>query len=226
MPKPLIYLGSSHNLEFYNFVANQNDIPIHGIIDSDYWGNTDRFYDTPVIGSELDFDFDAAREKFSFFVASSAVPTVPRDRFKRQKFIDLAVKYKLPAQTLIDRQAQIFPSVVIEPGCFIGFQVGIAGRCRIGSHSQVLTGALLGHDTVIGQNSVIAHRAVLTGGTIVGDDVYVGAGVLAVNHGGIIINDNSEIQPGIILMRDVDQNEIISIGGKNTRRIFKDVIRN
>lgn len=226
MKKKLIYLGCSSNLEIFNHVCVSNQIPIHGIIDSDYYGNTKEIGGIPVIASEKEFDFDAARKKFKFFVAPSVVPKEKRDLEKRKKYIRIIDQFDLECQTLIDKESRIYKSAELEPGCFIGYQVGVSIGTVVRSHSQLMSFALLGHHSVVGINSVLERRVLVTGDTIIGNNVHIGSGVICVNHPGMTIGDNSIIHPGIIVMRDIEPNEIVHIGGKNTRRIYKDVIRN
>lgn len=223
--KPLIYLGCTSNLGVFNFVCQQNNIPIHGIIDNDYWGNTAELHGVPVIGGESTFDFESARNHYNFFIASSVIPVVPRDRAKRLAFIDLINQHNLTCQTLIDRDSRVYSGAVVEPGAFVGFQSAVSNNAVVKAHSQLTSYAALGHDSILGQNSVLERRALAISDVEIGNNVHIGAGVICINHAGIHIGDNSVVHPGIVLMRDVEPNEVVCIGGKNTRRIYKNVIR-
>lgn len=225
MTKPLIYLGSNSNLGVFNYVCQQHNIPIHGIIDDDYWGNTDSLHDIPVIGSEHSFDFASAKDKYNFFVAASIVPTVTRDAKKRLNYIKLIDHYNLSCQSLIDKESRVYDRSTLEPGCFVSYHSVVSSYAVVKAHSQVASFAVLGHHSTLGRNSAIERKVLVTGDVTIGDNVHIGAGVICVNHAGINIGDNSIVQPGIVLMRDVEPNEIVSIGGKNSRRIYKNVIR-
>ena len=64
MTKPLIFLGSSNQITIQLVdVCESLNITIAGIIDSDYFGNTDSLDGIPYIGSELDFDFDLVTDQ-------------------------------------------------------------------------------------------------------------------------------------------------------------------
>jgi acetyltransferase-like isoleucine patch superfamily enzyme len=225
MTKPLIYLGSNSNLGVFNYVCQQHKIPIHGIVDDDYWGNTDVLHGIPVIGSELSFDFVDAKDKYNFFIAASIVPTVTRDTKKRLRYIDIVDQYGLNCQSLVDKESRVYNRSILEPGCFVSYQSVVSSYAVVKAHSQVASFANLGHHSVLGKNSAIERKVLVTGDVTIGDNVHIGAGVICVNHAGINIGDNSIVQPGIVLMRDVEPNEIVSIGGKNSRRIYKNVIR-
>ena len=225
MNKPLIYLGCTANLGIFNFVCEQNNIRIHGIVDNDYWGNTAELQGIPVVGGEASFDFASAKDHYNFFIASSVIPAVPRDRVKRLAFIELVNQHKLNCQTLIDPAARVCKGAVVEQGCFVGFQAAISYDAVMKAHSQVNAYASIGHHSILGQNSVLERRAMVISNVEIGDNVHIGAGVICVNHSGIVIGDNSEVHPGIVLMRDVEPNEVVYIGGKNSRRIYKNVIR-
>ena len=48
---PLVFLGSSSNLELWVELAERAGVTIIGIIDSDYFGNTDNIAGIPIIGA-------------------------------------------------------------------------------------------------------------------------------------------------------------------------------
>lgn len=228
MTKPLIFLGSNANMEMFTYVCKQHDIPVHGIIDDDYYGNTEHLFGIPIVGSEESFDFENEKEKYNFFIAASTVPTVPRDTNKRIKFIGIVNKYNLTCQTLIDKESRVYNPAALGPGCYVGYQAAVTNNSTVGAHSHIHGHAALAHHCTMGINSVLERNSITTGNTHIGDNVNIGLGVMCVNHAGLRIGNNSVVQPGIILMRDVEENEIVSIAGGNAgndRRIYKNVIR-
>lgn len=88
MTRPLIFLGSSENILGFADLCWDQDIPIAGIIDKDYYLNTADIDGIPYIGAEDTADFaDLAREH-DFFVSITSIPDYDRNVSKRQ-LIDL-----------------------------------------------------------------------------------------------------------------------------------------
>ena len=50
--KPLIFLGSSVAMEVFSTSCENLGMKIHGIMDNDYWGNSESYYGIPVIDTE------------------------------------------------------------------------------------------------------------------------------------------------------------------------------
>lgn len=227
MQKPLIFLGTGdRNLEIPLSICNLRGIPVEGVVDSDYFGNTDHSCGVPIIGSEKDFDFDAVRNTHQFFVGQSAYVKDPRTTAKRLAYIDMIEQLQLTCATLIHPVTEILSDVVIEPGCLIGFCTGIGWSVRIGKHSQLHAFSMLAHHTTIGQNSILSPHTSCMPYTAIGNNVTIGPGAGIIRTGnGTVIGDNAIIHPRVTVARDIEPYEIVSLAGDNTRRIYGEVVR-
>lgn len=227
--KPLIFLGTGiGNLEFPISICNLLGIPVAGIIDSDYFGNTKDMSGIPVIGSEENFDFDTASKTYDFFVGASGYIRDLRSFKKRMRYVELVEQKQLPCATLIHPTSEILKSgTVIEPGCLIGFCAGIDYNVRIGKHSQLHSFSVVAHDVVIGQNCSLGTHSFYMPYINIGNHVTVGPGAAIVrsNKGTTTIGDMAEIHPRVTVARDVEPGELVSLAGGNTRRIYGEVIR-
>ena len=92
--RPLILVGSNSNLEKYIELCDQLDITIDGIVDSDYYKNTDKLFDIPVIDTEDNLNF--YKETHNFFCATNWIPessnVAIRNKEKRIKYALLLLK--------------------------------------------------------------------------------------------------------------------------------------
>ena len=221
--KPIIFLGSNNTFSVYARVCELNQIPIRGILDNDYWGNTDAIYDIPVIGSESDFDYEKEKNNFDFFVGSSASSLFERDKERRLKMIEIVDRYNLNCVNLIHPISEIYTTSKLGKGIFIGFCGGISQNVVVGDHCQIHNHGSVAHETILGKNSVVERSACLSSDVVVGENVVIGfrCGVFK----GIHLGNNSVIMPGVTVARDVAENEIISLAGDNKRRIYGQVIR-
>ena len=62
MHKPIVFLGTSTNLEIFIRVCTLRGMPVAGIVDSDFYGNAETKNGLPVIGSEDTFDFESTHD--------------------------------------------------------------------------------------------------------------------------------------------------------------------
>lgn len=223
MNKPLIFLGSNSNLALFAEIAEQMGISVKGVIDDNFFGNTDSICDIPFIESEETFNFEKERDRYVFFVSPSVVPTFLNDRKKRQKMIKIVEDYNLELVSLINNFSQISKSAILHPGCYIGFGAGVGYKATVMPHSQIHSHSALSHNCVLGKNSVIERRAYVIGGAIVGENVHIGFDTVIAKAN--IVGNNSIVHPRVTVFRDVEENEVVSLAGGNTRRIYGDVTR-
>jgi acetyltransferase-like isoleucine patch superfamily enzyme len=231
MHKPIVFLGTSPNLEIFVRVCTLRGIPIAGIVDSDYYGNTDTKNGFPILGGEDSFDFETARDHYDFFVGMSWSSLDPRSKSKRLAYIDLIDSYQLNCATLIHPNSEVYDEAEIGPGCYIGFNSGVAHYAKIGAHCRLHNSTLVAHHTTIGKNCILHEFVKICSKTTVGNNVLIHPDTAVVGYGkfnnerGPSIGDNAELHPRITVTRDVEPGEIVSLAGGNNRRIYGEVIR-
>ena len=178
--KPLIFLGSNIALEVFSDACEHLNIQVHGIIDKDYWGNTESYCGVPIIDTEESFN-DASklqyyRDNFNFFCATNWIPTTDvvsvRNRLKRDNFIKLIEDHNLNCISIVDPCAKILKSINIGRGCFIDGYINILPRVTVGDYTNIYTFSHVGHDTVIGKNCVIQRHCAVPSDSIVEDNVF------------------------------------------------------
>ena len=222
--RSLIFLGSSSSIDSFVQVARLTNRQIAGIVDDNYFGNTSNICDIPVIGSELSWNFESTCDQFDYFVGSSTVPINVIDREKRFKMIHFIEKYNLNLATLIHPVSDIYPGAIIGAGSYVGFCASINNRVVIGKHCQIHAYAGISHDCEIGTNTCIAHQVMIAGYNCVGNNVHIGMGATVCKNN-VTVGNDAVIHPRITVMRDIEANEIVHLGGTNTRRIYGEVVR-
>jgi carbonic anhydrase/acetyltransferase-like protein (isoleucine patch superfamily) len=225
--RPLIFLGSSTNLEVALRICQLCNITVAGIIDGDYYGNTDVKNGIKVIGNENTFDFDSARDQYDFFIGQSYSIQDPRSRKKRLHYIELIDRYSLNCAKLVHPSSEIYDDTELGPGCLVGFCAGIGAHATIGAHSRIDSFAMVGHHASIGKNCSIQSRALISSYCNMGDNVtiMIGATLIRTSSNGPEVGDDAIVHPTVSVARNVDPNEIVSIVGGNTRKIYGNVIK-
>lgn len=224
MTKPLIFLGSSRQLTLPEEICLRREIPIAGIIDSDYYGNTSEIDGIPVIGSEKSANWDVLNREYDFFIGTNPIPTTPRDRQKRRTFINLGKEKKLNFINLIDPESRVGRKANLGRGIFIGYCAIVNSHVTVGDHCIIHALSGVAHHATLGENVVVQRMSLVTADAVVGDNAYIGIGARCIKMDGMRIGSNSYIHPCVTVLRDVEDDEIVSLTGKNTRRIYNAVV--
>lgn len=192
MNKPLIFIGSRVNLPEMTIAAESFGHEILGILDSQYWGNTDQLYGIPIIGDErwlMDANHHEAqqwRQHCLFHVATfhngqqQSVIDDSNSEMLRWKRIQMTAHLELDMMTLIHPDARVtgihsrYSSVTIGRGTYISSGVTLSlHHVTIGDHCSIGAGTMIGHDCHIGTNTIVGPNCHVFYITI-GDNSYIG----------------------------------------------------
>ena len=168
--------------------AERMGYEIAGIIDNDWFGNQDTFFEVPVINSESIFETDLGHyQNIEFFVCVNWDPNVyPKGILKRKRFIDLVNRYQLPCANLISDLSSVSRFAKLGKNIFVG-------------HAT----------SMVGHNSVMQRMSSLKG--TVGHDSYVGIGSMIFSQHGCTVGNNVDIGPGLYVSRDVKNHEQVRL---------------
>ena len=224
--KPLIFLGSSSAMYKQTELCESLGIRIHGIIDSDYFGNTEEICGFKVIDGQNIFDNEEKRNyyksNFNFFCAVNWTPESDkvsvRNRNKRLELINLIDKWDLPCISIVNPTARISRYAKIGHGCFIDGNVMIEHHVVVDNFVNIYSNNDIGHDSYIGRNTVLQRKIGLASKSHLENDVYMGIGVLALKPGARY-GTGTFVQEGIYIRRGTLPNEIVSLKTENPSRI-------
>lgn len=216
----MIFLGSNSALGIWVDVCKRANIPITGVIDSDYYGNTDSICGVPVIDTEDNIE-NYYNKKIrmwtnSFFIATNWDPSnlLPeRDNEKREKFKEIINRYPdIRLQNIIDPLAVVPKDVELGGGNYIGAGAVIEPEVKIGRHTQVWYQTIIGHGVEIGEDCTLQRRSGIWGGNM-GNHVYLSIGAIyGGNYKDSYIGDNAWIHPGLAVAgRPIKEGETVTI---------------
>ena len=143
MHKPIVFLGTNTNLLMFTETAERAGRQVLGIIDDNYYGNTDEICGLPVLASEQQFTdsefLDRYRSSYEFYVATnwSTDPGHRSDTEKRRRLIDLVYHYDLHCANIIDPSAEISRHASLGQGIFIGVQGYVEPNVVIKDFAQI-----------------------------------------------------------------------------------------
>jgi carbonic anhydrase/acetyltransferase-like protein (isoleucine patch superfamily) len=224
--RPLILLGSRYAMAKIKRICQFRGITIHGIIDSDYYGNTDQVNGIAVIDTEESFeDFKKLcyyKENFNFFLVTTWTPektdSLIRTKQRRNQLISVIEKYQLNCISLsdqfsvVDSSATIGHSVLID--CFCMVEEGVT----IGDYTSMYNHAGIGHHSSVGKSCVLQGKSGVMSDCIVEDDCYLG--MCSELMRSVTLARGTVVHPGLVLHRSTVPDEVISLVGKDLRKIY------
>lgn len=214
----MIFIGSNSNLEKYIEICDENGINIHGIIDSDYFNNTESLAGVPVIDSEMSFNdpekLNYYRDNFNFFCVTNWQPMQDaisvRNRAKRTRLINLIKQHGLNCISLVEKETKISKFANIGSNVYVGYLVLIQPNVTIGDFTYLMGRSSFGHHTTVGENCVIQGNCVVSANSVIDDNVYFGTGVCALKPK-LHIKEGTFVHEMVYLRRNTQPNEIVRL---------------
>lgn len=218
----MIFLGSNSALGIWIDVCKRANIPITGIMDSDYYGNTDSICGIPVIDTEENianyYNKQIRMWTNSFFIATNWDPSrrddvTQRNNEKREKLKSILKQYPdIRLQNIIDPLAVVPKDVELGGGNYIGAGAVLEPGVKLGQHTQVWYQTIIGHEVEIGEDCVLQRRSGIWGGNM-GNHVYLSIGAIyGGNYNDSYIGDNAWIHPGLAVAgRPIKEGETVTI---------------
>jgi len=225
--KPLIFLGSNIAISQFGETCKDLGIEVAGIIDSDYYLNTQLIDGIPVIDTEDSFKdpnkLEEYQKNYVFFCATNWIfgsdTITVRNREKRHKLLNLIDQLSLPCVNLIDPRAKVHSSTKLGKGIYIDSFAIVDPGVSIDDFTNVYAFSGLGHGSSYGRNCVIQRHISITGGVTLEDNVFLGTAckILKTNS---ILKENTFVHEGVFLKRSTIANEVISNQSYNTKRVY------
>jgi NDP-sugar pyrophosphorylase family protein len=181
---PLVFVGSNSNILQMADICRLQNIPIAGIIDNDYWNDTESvsFKGIPVIGSEHNWHWS---KDYCYFVATHWVPdrtdVQKRNYHKKLHLIKKIQENSIECINLIHPSSTIAPTCKLGKGVLVDANVSMENYCILDDYSRIYSLAALHHNAHIGFNSVVLNYAFIGGGAHVDDHSYVGIRASLIN---------------------------------------------
>lgn len=225
--RPLILLGTTSNLTKYVEICQILNIPIHGIIDGDYYGNTETFCGVDVIDTEASFNdqqkLDFYRKNFNFFCAVNWTPMTDsmsvRNREKRDRYISLIKGYQLRCISIVAKTGYISPSVAIGKGCFVDNMVHIEPNVVLEDFVRVYGMTHISHDAYVSENCTLQRMCAIPSMSRLGKNSYFSPIAKCVKHG-VVFGEGTWVQEGVYLRRGTVPGEVVSLSSGNQRRVY------
>lgn len=157
----------------------------------------ERHFGYPVLGG--DDQLSGLVERHDIY---GAVVTIG-DNWKRAAVVR-AVSAALPGlrfPAVVHPSAQLARGATVAPGAVVGPVVVLDGDVRIEAFAFALAGAVVGHDTVVGEFASLGPGAVVCGGARIGAHTAIGVGANVLH--GVGVGAHAVIGAGSTVTRDI-----------------------
>lgn len=231
MASKLILLGHSRSILRLQEVAELLDYEVVGIVDDNYFGNTESLDQLPIIGTEKNIKLVLAQYPgVQFFVSTPRTARIqdwqiPIDD-KRRGMIETVMRYQLPLVNLIHPSAEISKHATLGRGIFIGFESLIQHRVQINDFVYIREQVSVSHDTVIESNVFLGAQSYIGSTAHIGENSYIGmkSAVIASNNASVVIGKNCVTHPGVIMLKDLPDNSIAMVGSGKIRGAYSPTV--
>ena len=224
--KPLVFVGTNNVLWLTLGTCKQIGYTVAGVIDDDYHGQG-HFQDIPIIAKEQDLISNQEfLSQYQFICTTNwqppelKYPQHVRNKQKRERLIGLLEQSGLDIASIIHPSCQfgnysnsIGKGVIIEAGSLI------APFVTVGDWTTILQWVGIGDGTSIGRNCVLQRGANACGDVTIEDNCYISMSVKLFRDG-TVVRKGTFIHPGLTVMRDTQPDEVISLAGKDLRRVY------
>lgn len=226
--KPIVFVGTNMCLSITVETCKKIGYTIAGIIDDDYHGQG-HFRNIPIMAKEQDIiDNQTFLSQYQFICTVSWVPPDfkypqhARNKQKRDRLISLLEQSGLDIASIIHPNCQIaYDQNHIGRGVIVESSSIVSPSSSIGDWSTVYQWVGVGDGASIGRNCVVQRSVMLLGNVCIEDECYIGMSVKLIRDG-IKLRRGTFVHPGLMLMRDTQENETVSLVGKDLRRVYKD----
>jgi acetyltransferase-like isoleucine patch superfamily enzyme len=226
--RPLIFLGSNSNLHKISEACEDHGIAIHGIIDSDYYGNTASICGIPVIDSQSCFDnperCEYYRSNFNFICVTNwnpeQTPVNIRNRKKRFELIDCIEKHHLDTISVIDKSSVVSKYAAIGRNVFIECLSHVSPETIIEDHCFIGSMSGISHHVHLHKNCVVQGDCRILTNCVLHSNTYFGTGVRALKPGSVF-GENTFIHEMVYIRRGTVPNEVVSFAGENLSRVCR-----
>jgi len=193
----VIFVGSNHNIRQLTDICTALKLDVAGILDQDYWNNTQHIDHVPVIGSETNWTWS---DRYCYFIATNWIPDInlvnQRNQQKRLDQIDLINRHQVQCINLIHPTAIVPDTCELGAGIMIGANVVVGNYCKIGDYCQVREQSYLAHSSTLGRNVVLQVQSYIGSSVTVEDHGYIGikSSVIAKLPNPLILPKNSFVK--------------------------------
>ena len=215
--KELIFIGHSANIQRLVDIA-ELDYSIIGIIDDNYYGNTTKLDNIPVIGTELDIENTLIKYPNAVFFVVPPLRTSAdwsQINSKRQGMIDRAEAYKLPLINIIHPTAIVPKTTKLGYNIFLGPYTVLQNYVTINDYSFIKEQVCLAHHCLIEKNVMLSSQCYIGSNVTIGENSYIGikSSVIASDNN-LTVGKNCLVHPGVVVMKNLPINTTASINGK------------
>lgn len=196
MIKPLIFLGAGGHAKVLFDLVTLLRFEVVGICDPNFDAEKMEFWRDIQILNESEVLQSTSSRSVDFVNAVGQIGLSTNRANLYRRFKDAG--YTFP--TLIHPYASVSPFARLSEGVQIMAGAVVQADCVIGENTVINTRVSVDHDCAIGRNVHIAPGVIVSGSAEIGDDSFLGAGSVVIQN--IKIGSSCVVGSGAVVIRD------------------------
>jgi sugar O-acyltransferase (sialic acid O-acetyltransferase NeuD family) len=143
----------------------------------------------------------------------------------RVKIREKVIRAGIPLATLIHPTASVGYGANIGAGVTICFSACVSSNTTISENVYMQPFSLIGHDTIVGRDSVLSPHVQVCGNCKIGRETFLGVGCVVKEK--VVIGSNSIVSMCSVVMRNVSDGVVVSgnparvFGNNADQKVFK-----
>ena len=225
--RPLVFVGTRSNMEPLLEIAEENGIPVLGILDRFY--TEKKFEGIDVIGSDLDlvnpdnkeiFELSKYADLFvtTYFYGATNTEVYAENTYQlRMERIGLVKQAGCNLANLIHPGATVSKTARLGRNILMFPTVRIESHVTVGSFCQFMYYNVIAHHSTIGENCLFLPGTTGTAGSVtIGDNVIAGTDthILSTKSSHTVIGNNVILAPGLTIAKSIPDNSMVTLHGK------------
>lgn len=194
----LIVGCGAHAHAVISIVESAQGFNVHGLIDTESnYDSTERKSGYPIINSLANMVGNwSDYEEYCIVLAIG-------DNQKRREVFKLLANLGATLPNIISDKAFVDRLALLGVGNVVSHGAIVSSMANLGDNNLINTCAILEHDTQIGNHNHLAPRSLLLGKAVVGDECFVGAGVIVGEK--VFIENNVIVGAASLVLKNVTQ---------------------
>lgn len=196
---PLIFIGAGGHAHVLAEIAALTTKNVIGYLSQEKIIEKNKFFNFPFLGDDDSIGEYDPNE----VLLVNGLGMVPGCT-KRSKLGDLMLSKGYKFATMLHPSVTISRKVTINDGVQIMAGAIVQFNAVLGNNSIINTGSIIDHETIVGKNCHLAPGIICGGNVKIGDNSFIGAGTTIINN--INIGKNCIIGAGSVVFKNLPDN--------------------
>ncbi|OHB50751.1 MAG: serine acetyltransferase [Planctomycetes bacterium GWF2_40_8] len=203
MQKIIILGGGGHAKVLIDLIRTLNQYEIAGILDLQQLKVDTHILGIPVLGEDdlLPQLYKEGIKNVCIGVGSTKDNSRRKMLYEKVKHTGFSIPFLIHPRSVVSENLRFSEGIQVMAGAIVQTD------SIIGENTIINTGSIVEHDCIIGKHVHICPGVVISGGCTVGDSTFIGAGATVIQ--GIKIGNNTIVAAGAVVINNVPDGTVV-----------------